>query len=700
MPNSYDDMLKGLLGKRSNYTLDEIRAAQRKKRRSGGNLLETLEEMTGRTLPDISDFMQQQKKQTAKPAVKPATAKPAQTTTADDLQALCREAEEQMDELERSLGAPAASTKNAEAEAVAVGTEAFDGLAEELQKEVFGQESFLKKLIIAFKRPLVMPPAPGFPKNAIYVSGKENTGRHSALNALAEDLQQRKVLRSGTIRYVDLSLYPSTGEEKLFLQDLYAALESESDVLCFEKFDQCHPAYLNMLSQLVTAGNCPLSSRYTLQNGQLISVSNSLAAETVGSLNAKGKYLVFLSEKSLEKLAGSFGAPFINALGDVCETVPLTEEAMLQIARREQEELMELAKKQLSFVLTLPEGLAELAVQQVDHLSGLSAVLNFYDDLLRSLAQARLEQDLPKEHPVTLSISEGKVCADFGTGAVNCLSLLGERYSGDVAAIKQELAEIVGLGAVKDYIFQLEEYYAVQQLRRRQGLKASEVSKHMIFTGNPGTGKTTIARIVSRYLKAIGVLSGGQLIEVFRADLVGRYVGHTAPLTNRVIQSALGGVLFIDEAYSLYRGKDDSFGLEAIDTLVKGIEDNRDDLIVILAGYSREMEEFLSSNSGLKSRFPNLIHFPDYSGEELLNITKINAKSKGYTIDEGCDSALLAYFNAVQALRPNTAGNGRLARNKVEEAILNQSRRLAVEPQEDLSLLISTDFELDDVAGE
>ena len=698
MPNSYDELLSGLLGKRSNYTMEEIRAAQKKKRRSGGNLLQTLEDMTGRSLPDLSDFMSQQKK-AAKPAVTP-TAKPVQTT-ADDLQALCREAEEQMDELERSLGAPAASTvKESAAAEVAVGTEAFEGLTEELAEEVFGQESFLKKLIIAFKRPLVMPPAPGFPKNAVYICGRENTGRHSALTELTEALHQRKVLRSGSVRFVDLSLYPGTGEEKLFLQDLYAALQSESEVLCFEKFEQCHPAYLNMLSQLVTAGKCPLSARYTLQNGQLISVSNSLAADTVGSLNAAGKYLIFLSEKSLEKLAGSFGAPFINALGDVCETAPLSETAMLQIARREQEELQELAKKQLSFLLTLPEGLAELAVAQVDHLSGLSALLNFYDSLLRALAQARLEQDLPKEYPVTLSISENKVCADFGTGAVNCLSLLGERYSGDLAAIKQELSEIVGLGSVKDYILQLEEYYAVQQLRRRQGLKADEVSKHMIFTGNPGTGKTTIARIVSRYLKAIGVLSGGQLVEVSRADLVGRYVGHTAPLTNRVIQSAIGGVLFIDEAYSLYRGKDDSFGLEAIDTLVKGIEDNRDDLIVILAGYSREMEEFLSSNSGLRSRFPNLIHFPDYSGEELLKITKSIAKSKGYTIDEGCDSALLAYFNAVQALRPDTAGNGRLARNKVEEAILNQSRRLAVEPNGDLSALLSGDFELNDIAGE
>ena len=221
----------------------------------------------------------------------------------------------------------------------------------------------------------------------------------------------------------------------------------------------------------------------------------------------------------------------------------------------------------------------------------------------------------------------------------------------------------------------------------------------MIFTGNPGTGKTTIARIVSRYLKAIGILTGGQLVEVSRADLVGKYVGHTTPLTNQVLQSAIGGVLFIDEAYSLYRGKDDSFGLEAIDTLVKGIEDNRDNLIVILAGYSDEMEEFLTSNSGLKSRFPNVVNFPDYTGQELLDISVIIAKSKGYVIDEGAKTNLLTYYNAVQAVRARDAGNGRLVRNKVEEAILNQSKRLVKDTEADMSTLTSEDFDLSDVNG-
>lgn len=217
----------------------------------------------------------------------------------------------------------------------------------------------------------------------------------------------------------------------------------------------------------------------------------------------------------------------------------------------------------------------------------------------------------------------------------------------------------------------------------------------MIFTGNPGTGKTTVARIVSRYLKAIGVLAGGQLVEVTRGDLVGQYVGHTAPLTQKAIQSALGGVLFIDEAYSLYRGKDDSFGLEAIDTLVKGMEDHRNDLIVILAGYSREMEEFLTANSGLRSRFPNIIEFPDYTAQELLAITQNIVHSKGYRMDAACEAPLLSYYEQQQAAGdPRTNGNGRMARNKVEEAVIACSRRnvRAPEEQRDLELLLPSDF--------
>ena len=260
--------------------------------------------------------------------------------------------------------------------------------------------------------------------------------------------------------------------------------------------------------------------------------------------------------------------------------------------------------------------------------------------------------------------------------------------------IRKELNDLVGLAPVKEYVFGLADNIQVQQRRAAAGLKTASLSMHMIFTGNPGTGKTTIARLVAKYLKAIGALKGGQLVEVSRGDLVGRYTGHTAPLTNSVIQSALGGVLFIDEAYSLYRGEQDSFGLEAIDTLVKGMEDHRDELVVILAGYTREMETFLTANSGLASRFPNKIEFPDYTADELLDITNVLARGKGYRLAESCTEPLRGYYERRQTEDARTAGNGRLARNTLEKAIFNQSRRLVAEPAAELDVILPSDLEL------
>ena len=228
-------------------------------------------------------------------------------------------------------------------------------------------------------------------------------------------------------------------------------------------------------------------------------------------------------------------------------------------------------------------------------------------------------------------------------------------------------------------------------MRVASGLPKAEISMHMIFTGNPGTGKTTIARIVAQFLKSIGVLSSGHLKEVTRADLVGQYLGETAQKTNSVINSALGGVLFVDEAYSLCRNAGDPFGLEAIDALVKGMEDHRNDLVVILAGYEKEMQEFLKTNSGLKSRFPNIVNFEDYSSQEMVKIAYITARSKGYKIDSACDKHLLKVFERSQIKGKNDGGNGRLVRNIIEAAILQQSKRV-LRSSSALDLLIPEDF--------
>lgn len=672
MRDTIDDALNSIMGPRNNYTEEEITRAQARKKRYGGTLLENLELVTGRSLSPTINM--------------------DAVTLNNEIDAFSKELEGFKSDNEKTVETTTHETLN-EDEAV----NAFKDLQGLVAGKVFGQDEFIKRLTIAFKRPFVLAPEGNMCKNAIFITGAEDTGRHLTLNTIVKELSTKRVLKTDKIVYVDLSLYPGASEEKIFLQDLYSALCSKAEVIVFENFEDCHTSLLARLSDLVIKGSCALNDRYVSQNGQLVNVPNALASETVGALYAKDKYLVFLSDKPVGKLADKFGAPFINALGDVCTTEKLSDEALKKISEVSMEELKEVASKKFKFNLEYSPELINYSVTLAGKNAGLTGILKFYQDVLKALAQLRLEEDYADNTKISLTVNETSVVAKVGDEEKELLKALKNAYTGDVEAVKAELDNIVGLKDIKEYILSLEEYYGVQKKRKEAGLKASEVSKHMIFTGNPGTGKTTIARVVSRYLKAIGVLSGGQLVEVSRADLVGKYVGHTAPLTNQVIQSAIGGVLFIDEAYSLYRGKDDSFGLEAIDTLVKGIEDNRDNLIVILAGYSDEMEEFLTANSGLKSRFPNIINFPDYSGEELLKIAEITAKSKGYVIEDGAKDALLAYFNAVQATRAKDAGNGRLVRNKIEDAILNQSRRLVKEPEADLQLLESADFDLSDI---
>lgn len=243
----------------------------------------------------------------------------------------------------------------------------------------------------------------------------------------------------------------------------------------------------------------------------------------------------------------------------------------------------------------------------------------------------------------------------------------------------EELDELIGLSGIKHDVRELYDFTKIQKLRQDAGMKTVPVSKHLVFTGNPGTGKTTVARILARLYRKIGVLSKGQLVECDRSGLVAGYVGQTAVKTQKKIEEAMGGVLFIDEAYSLARGADQGsdFGQEAIDTLLKAMEDHRDDFIVIVAGYTKPMETFIQSNPGLKSRFNKFIEFPDYTVEELLQIFDLNCKKYQYVPDPEARDQVKTLLMLQKAKEPENFANARAVRNLFESIITNQARRIA-----------------------
>ncbi len=535
-------------------------------------------------------------------------------------------------------------------------------------------------------------------RNVILLTGGAGTGRHFALEETARCMAARGLLQSDRIATLDLALYPNSGAEKLFLQDLYAALHAPGEILAFEHYESCYPGFLKTLSDLAVRGSAPLSSRYLVnKEGILVDAGTALAPGAVSRIDPCGKYLIFYSHKGREALADKFGAALVSALGDVCETASYTREDLAALAAQQLNALAQKIRTRLGLTLSAGADVRDYVAAQCTAQKGAAGLSACTDRIFRALSEYCLQTDETLTGIVTLTAGPEGVQFRLNDGADQPLSdLLPAAYTGALDAIRAEINELVGLAPVKEYVFGLADNLQVQQRRAAAGLKTASLSMHMIFTGNPGTGKTTIARLVARYLKAIGALKGGQLVEVTRADLVGRYTGHTAPLTNSVIESALGGVLFIDEAYSLYRGEQDSFGLEAIDTLVRGMEDHRDELVVILAGYTREMETFLTANSGLASRFPNRIEFPDYTAVELLAITTVLAKNKGYRLAESCTFPCWATTSAVRRWTDaRTAGNGRMARNTLEKAIFNQSRRLVAEPAAELDLILPGDLEFE-----
>ncbi|MDR2697598.1 MAG: AAA family ATPase, partial [Holophagales bacterium] len=576
------------------------------------------------------------------------------------------------------------------------------GMKANVKAAIVGQETAIENLIVALKRPLVIGTQRDAPRNTFFITGGKSSGRHTILTAAVTAAKRECLINYYNISKLNLALYPTTSEKSLFLSDLYRVLCENSDVILFENFENCHDDALQVIISLVAQGKYTLSERYAEQGGNLVQATGALMQTAVSEITANGKYFAFITQASENKIADKLGAKFMDKVADIIVMDDYSGNDILRITNKILSELRGKAKAKLTIRLAFSTAFIEHCVRKYKQKEGLSLISEFVTGYVyKALSEYKLRNgNTLAGFTLDYDSSGGITLIPDIQGAGDAVSLtryLPKRKTSNIDEVKAELADIIGLAKVKEFVLNLENNLNIQKMREDAGHKAASISRHMIFTGNPGTGKTTIARIVAKYFRAIGLLSVGQLREVSRSDLVGQYIGHTAKQTNEVIQSALGGVLFIDEAYSLCRDKNDIFGLEAVDALVKAVEDYRDELVVILAGYQDEMREFLKNNPGLKSRFPNAIDFEDYTASEMVQIAHITAKFKGYKIDGECIEGLTRLLEKSQVKGRNDGGNGRLVRNVIEAAILAQSKRITKDtPKDRLDILLAIDFNFED----
>ncbi|RAP74367.1 AAA family ATPase [Paenibacillus montanisoli] len=554
--------------------------------------------------------------------------------------------------------------------------EVFDKVIQSLSRELLDQNDFIEGLTTAYKRAFLSR-RKGVIQQTILLAGPEGTGKIGGLSLLIEQLYQQRLIPYRKVIEIDLSSYNEREVHTNFISDCAAAFEFGIGTVCLKGVHKAQNEILSYVSDLVKKGYFRTEAGITVEGTDhflVFSIDESVSNE----------------QDALSKMPSDIR----SEIDAVILTQPLSLNTLGQIAKQLFHRLNNQLQSNAQVSVLYSDEVVAFLASHAQRSNRYGTILHEWieDKLLAKLMDLRARLEIKQGEQIELLVAEHRLTVIINHQPVQVLTIQEDE---SLEELLKELNDLTGLENVKVFVKELMDTVKIQSMRKNAGQKDQHLTLHMIFSGNPGTGKTTVARLIGRLLKVMGILSKGQLIETARQDLVGEYVGSTAPKTNAKIRDAIGGVLFIDEAYTLSRTKNDPFGQEAIDTLVKGMEDHREDMVVILAGYTNEMKDFQKSNPGLPSRFPFQVEFPDYSPDEMFEICKMMVKQRGYVIDESAKEDLVLLFAKKQVPGRNDSGNGRLIRNLFEEAIRKQSARLVEKTGDeiaDLNLLTKEDF--------
>lgn len=564
----------------------------------------------------------------------------------------------------------------------------FISIEKKLNDELVGQRDYINKLSSYFKEKLLEDK-----RGRLILTGERGTFKKASIRLLFEKLRADNIIEKGDVEEINLASYNFNLGFNAFLTDLYEKLNSTSGVLLFKNVEDASEEIIEVLKTIEPNSCLLLKEEYVIKNKFLVKAKDA-EGEKIDKFICHDKFFIFVYNHEAGKVLEEHS---IHA-DEILHTKPLTEEERNIVVRRNI--LRAIDKIQKKYDITISLGMKDEETGQ-DYF-GVCKYLqeNFKENnnfgvgeyisykVYKPLINIIEAEIIGAQSQVLVYVKDNEIYCKINNDTFK----LSDYLIPTIEEVKYKLDSITGMKELKDFITNVENNYKVQNIRQRLGLKTSKISMNMIFAGNAGTGKTNAARITFEYLYALGILSKGVFREVSKADFVTENVNDVAKRTIDIINSAIGGILFIDEAYSLCESEDDKVGKEIVDALLKGIEDNRDNLIVILAGYEKDMENFLSFNQGLKSRFSNVIHFHDYNPVEMYEIAVNIAKSKGYRIAENVKSGLIDLFTRNQLTGKNDLGNARFVRNIVENAILDASKKYLTNSKRQIDLLERDNF--------